>query len=109
MGLFRRGVWGSWGETSRAVRPQPMTALSTFVKTWSFFGETGTAVITVRLRTETTNAVESTSTSDSREPLAAALSTAASRRAATGSSKAISRRWMRCSAWLDSFSGSLAA
>ena len=49
-----------------------MTALSTFVKTWSFIGETGTAVITVRLRTETTNAVESTRTSDSREPFAAA-------------------------------------
>src|SRR5213079_3148616 len=64
--------------SSKEVRSgfQPMTAESMLVNTCSRMCCASTAVMTVRLRTETTNAVPSTRTTDSRAPLAAARCTA---------------------------------
>jgi hypothetical protein len=45
-----------------------MTALSMLVKTCCFMCSRSTAVMTVRLGTETTNAVVSTKTTDARAP-----------------------------------------
>ncbi len=52
-----------------AARSHAITALSMLVNTLSFMCSDPTAVMTVRLLTDTTKAVPSTSTRESREPL----------------------------------------
>ena len=62
-------------------------------------GTPAQAVMTVRLRTETTKAVPSTRTTDSRAPLAAARCTAPSRRSRVCGEVSMPRRCTRSSAW----------
>ena len=76
-----------------------------FVNTCSRMCSWSTAVITVLFGTETTNAVWSTSTSESRAPFEAASFTASSSRETVESSTGMPRRSMRCSAWVEKRSG----
>src|SRR5690349_12311868 len=76
-----------------------MTALSMLVKTRSFICSAPTAVITVRLRTETTKAVPSIRTRASLAPLAEARPIPSWSRAMVASPTSMPRRRSRSSAW----------
>src|SRR3954453_19812719 len=78
-----------------------MTAESMFVNTAGPASSCGSAVTTVRLRTATTIATESTSTSASRLPLAAAASTPDWRRASWPESNETPRLSSRAWAWAE--------
>src|ERR1700691_1528460 len=75
------------------------------VNTLSFICSDPTAVMTVRLLTDTTNAVPSTSTRASREPLPAARPTPSESRPSVAESSSIPRRCTRASAWRENCSG----
>ncbi len=75
------------------------------VNTLSFMCSDPTAVITVWLLTDTTNAVPSTSTRESREPFPAARSTPSESLLRVEPSSSIPRRWTRSSACFENCSG----
>jgi len=64
-----------------------------------------TAEMTVLFATDTTNAVPSTKTTESREPLAAALATPPVSRCSVAPDISIPRRWRRSSAWREKRGG----
>src|SRR5581483_1605853 len=86
---------------------QAITALSMFVNTCSRMWSRPTAVITVRLGTETTKPVPSTRTSELRAPLAAARLSPSPSRAIVAGSSGIPRCSARCRAWPLSRTGAL--
>ena len=91
---------------SDSARAHAITALSMLVNTLSFMCSEPTAVITVRLLTDTTKAVSSTRTRESREPLLAARSTPSESRPSVLASSSMPRRSTRSSAWRENCSGS---
>src|SRR3984885_16301191 len=85
----------------KQVLNHAITALSMLVNTLSFMCSDPTAVMTVRLLTDTTNAVPSTSTRESREPLLAARCTPCESLPSVAESSSMPRRWTRASACFE--------